>query len=96
MFMPPKERTILEPEGSFTRAGGWKEQTYYVVDVAFKASNPVHRRILYVGFLNGAKGRPLSGGYTCLLRADGDDQDDPEKLHYLKPICEIPEMNRKS
>lgn len=92
MLMPPKQRTILEPEGSFTTAGGWKQLTYYVVDVAFSANNPVHRRILYVGFLNGSKG-PLSGGYTCLMRdATGEDTSDLQKLHYLKPICEISEM----
>lgn len=90
--MPPKTRTILEPEGSFIEPSGWKEQTYYVVDVAFSAGNPVHRRILYVGFLNGEPGRPLSGGYTCLLLAAGDTGSNPEKLHYLKPICEIPQM----
>lgn len=90
MKMPPKQRTILEPEGSFTQKGGWEEQTYYVVDVAFGPSNPIHRRILYVGFLNGRV--PLSGGYTCLLRADGDDVSDPNKLHYLKPVCKINAM----
>lgn len=87
MTLPPG-RMLLEPEG------GWKERTHYVVDVAFNEGNPIHRRILYVGFLNGAKGRPLSGGYTCLLcDATGEDgSPNPEQLYYLNPVCEIPEM----
>lgn len=87
--MPPAERTIVEPEG------GWKELTYYVVDTAWRATNPIHRRILYVGFLNGRPGQPLTGGYTRLLARDWEDHvdySDPNKLHYLKPVCEIPEM----
>ncbi len=31
---------------------GWSAHCYYLVDVAFSASNPIHRAILYTGFLD--------------------------------------------
>lgn len=31
---------------------GWKQDTAYLVEVAWLASNPVHRAILHVGFLS--------------------------------------------
>lgn len=91
MRMPPNKRTHIAPEG------GWKPQTYYVVDTAWRSTNPIHRRILYVGFL-GRPDRPLSGNYTALLCGDQEDLDefsDPEALYYLVPVCEIPGMGEK-
>lgn len=85
----PPCRALLAPEG------GWKEQTHYVVEVAFFRSNPVHRRILYVGFVPDAR-NPLTGGYTSLLCRKDDDLDwMPTTLYYLKPVCEIPEMKEE-
>jgi hypothetical protein len=91
-MMPPEQRTHIPPEG------GWKEQTYYVVDTAWRSTNPIHRRILYVGFLNGAPGHPLTGGYTALLSSDFEQLADfgrPDRLYYLKAVCEIPEMREE-
>ena len=42
-LVPKKE--IVTPEG------GWKEHTYYVVQVSYSSTNPVHTAILGVGFL---------------------------------------------
>lgn len=42
-LVPKKE--IIVPEG------GWKENTYYVVQVSYSPTNPVHTAILGVGFL---------------------------------------------
>jgi hypothetical protein len=46
------EKEIVTPEG------GWKAHTYYVVQVAYTPTNPVHTAILGVGFLqdNGSPG----------------------------------------
>jgi hypothetical protein len=41
----------------------WEEQTYYIVDVAFSSHNPIHRTILFTGFLY--NGKP--GGYNGFL-----------------------------
>lgn len=86
--MPPPSKTLIPPPK------GWKEQTYYVVDIAVSKSNPIHRAILYVGFLNGPKDQPLRGGYTSLLRAMYDEVFDPNRLHYLRVVSEITDMAR--
>jgi len=39
------EKEIVTPEG------GWKEHTYYVIQVSYSSNNPVHTAILGVGFL---------------------------------------------
>ena len=45
--------------------GGWKEETYYVVEVSFRNTNPKHRAILYTGFLNESNGMPEN--YSCIF-----------------------------
>jgi hypothetical protein len=86
--LPPGVRTHVQPEG------GWKERTYYVVEVASGKGNPIHRSILFVGFF-GRAGRPLGGSYTSLFNASyGGDFVHPETLHYLRVVCEIKEMSR--
>ena len=86
--LPPKERRRIEPEG------GWKERTYYVVEVASGSANPIHRAILYVGFIPERRPYPLSGGYTTLFNATYEGLEVPESMHYIKFIAEIREMAR--
>lgn len=78
-----KKRTIYKPKR------GWKERTYYIVDVAFSVTNVIHRAIFYTGFLNGEKhGEP--GGYNGLVVGAG--YEDGAKFHqafYLKPVKEL-------
>lgn len=77
----PNERTILPPEG------GWRECTFYVVDVALSPANCVHRAIFYTGFLNGLGGGP--GGYNALMNPTYDTMldDNPYRtVHYLKAV----------
>ena len=77
MNMPP-ERKRHAPDG------GWVAQAYYIVDVAFNASNPVHRAILFTGFLN--DGQP--GGYACLMKGGGYESNgyDYSRAYWLKPV----------
>ena len=82
--MPPEKHEIIPPEG------GWKERTYYVVDISVNKNNPVHRAILYVGFLG--KQNPLAGGYTGLMRSPDDDHYPVTTLYFIRAVCEIPEM----
>jgi hypothetical protein len=49
----------------FAPKGGWKERAYYVVEVCFNKDNPIHKAILYTGFLNGEDKSP--GGYSGLF-----------------------------
>ncbi len=77
----------------FAPDGGWKPSTYYVVEVAFSASNVPHRAIYYSGFLNGPDKSP--GGYSGLFNPTYDPSfmASPE-LFSMKVVCEIPEMAR--
>ena len=79
--LPPRERTIIAPEG------GWEPRTYYVVEVASRPTNPIHRAIFYSGFLN--KGEPA--GYNAIWNATYEvgDQYPISKCHYLKVIAQI-------
>ena len=84
----PSKRQVIPPEG------GWKDWTHYVVEVSYRSTNPIFRRILYVGFL-GKPDRPLSGGYTSMVLTQSDDHNwNPEGLYFLRAVCEIEELAR--
>ena len=81
--LPPKERTIIPPPG------GWRDRTYYVVDVAHCSTNVVHRAIFYSGFLNEHNGEP--GGYNTIWNASYEvgNQYPLRECHYLKVLSQI-------
>lgn len=82
----PTKRQVIPPEG------GWKERTHYVVEVSYRPTNPIFRRILYVGFIRDPA-RPLAGSYTSIMLTESDDKEwNPEHLYYLRAVCEIKEM----
>lgn len=82
-----KTREILTPPG------GWKEHTYYVVDVAHNSANPIHRVILHFGYF-GSKNNPLGGGYTCLLSGSYEGHHtNLSKLWYLRPVSIIEDLH---
>lgn len=73
--------------------GGWKEQTYYVVEVTFKPSNPPHRAILYTGFWDKVRNRP--GGYSNLFQGAYEGGTAyPSEIHTVKPIMKIEGMKK--
>lgn len=78
MKMPPGKRTVIPPEG------GWKRNSYYVVDVAWNSANPVHRAIFCCGLLND-RGEP--GNYNQVFRS-GYDKEDARFcfVHYMKVV----------
>jgi len=93
--LPPVNRTIIKPKG------GWKERTYYAVLAAFNPTNIVHRAIFYSGYLHvggkfsGPKGTPA--GYNQIWSpsyspTDNSQDREIDRLHYLKVLCEIPEL----
>jgi hypothetical protein len=84
--LPPKDKTIIPPEG------GWKEKTYYVVEVSFHKGNPIHRSILYVGFSTQGCS-PLNGSYTTILNATYEGPAQVHNVHYLKVLSEIKELS---
>ncbi len=88
--------TCIPPEG------GWKDQTYYVVDLAWRSVNVIHRAILYVGFVprepfygkHAPRFPDLAGGYTSLMQDEGSARDNGllnlQHAHYIKAIAAIP------
>jgi len=76
-MLPGKEKEIIVPEG------GWERKSYYLVEVSYRSTNPIHRAIFYTGFLNGPNGEPCNyaefwGGY--------DSPVPYSRAYYLKPI----------
>lgn len=66
--------TIVPPPG------GWKNQSWYAVDVSFSATNPIHEGIIYTGFWIGA--------YSFVITTDGE----PESIrsaYYIKGIRKL-------
>lgn len=72
----PAEKKIHEPEG------GWAPSSWYVVEVAYTASNPIHRTLFYSGFLT--DGKP--GAYNQLIHPSYDDENKASDAYYLKPV----------
>ena len=44
--------------------GGWKDGTFYLVELAWNVNNPIHRAIFYSGFLH--NGQPAAS--ACLFK----------------------------
>lgn len=81
MFNLPEKQEIISPQG------GWKESTYYVVDVSYNKSNPIFKSIFYTGFLNGKGSGP--GGYNELFCAATDNGSTISDVYYMKAIRSI-------
>ena len=74
----------MNPKEITPPAGGWKENTFYVVDVAFAANNPIHRSIFFTGFLDDG----VPGGYNKFF-CEGACSLTYNCAYYLKAIAEI-------
>ena len=64
----------------------FKEGHIYLVDVAWRSSNPVHRAILHVGFLNNDKS---FGGYCEVWSNNYDEARRAYSAYYLKVIKDL-------
>lgn len=65
--------------------GGWKEKTYYAVDVAFSKNNVIHRLVFYTGFLSD-EGRP--NGYNRFFTF-GNDKLEYIDAYFLHAVREL-------
>ena len=78
------ERTIIPPKE------GWKEKSYYVIEIARSISNVIYRAIFYTGFLN--NGEPW--GYNAVGVFNRDDRFTViQDLFYCKAIRLIGDDN---
>lgn len=71
-----EKREIIPPEG------GWKEKTFYEVEVSYSSRNPIHKAIFYSGFLS--KGKPC--GYNAIWNPTCGSPKGIEYAHYVKAI----------
>ena len=65
---------------------GWKEHTWYRVNISMNANNPVFEGLLYTGFVN--DGKPE--GYSLLMSGTTPDETILyRELHYLEVVQEL-------
>lgn len=83
--MTPDSRKV---KGIHPPEGGWKDNTFYVVEVAYKPLNMIHKAIFYTGFCD-EKG--VSQGYNWLMNGGYEDLCSIQEAYYLKAIAELPE-----
>ena len=69
--------------------GGWKQNTFYFVEVAWNINNPIHPAIFYSGFLD-SKGNP--DGYSCIFNPTYDCVQHHEYLDGLAYFSVIREI----
>lgn len=67
----------------WTPIGGWKTNTWYLIDVSFGKTNPIHRAVLYTGFVR-EDGEP--GGYNIVVNPSYDQMFKYSELYYVKPV----------
>lgn len=77
----PSKQTIHPPKD------GWKQETFYIVEVAFSDVNVVHKAIFYTGFLNGKDNGP--GGYNYLTCPSYENNYDISDVFYIKAVEEL-------
>ena len=71
--------TVIPP------VNGWKDETYYIVKVAFASGNIIHKVIFYSGFLQ--DGKPC--GYNCLLSPKYNMKYKITDTYYLEVVEEL-------
>ena len=71
-----KKNTIIVP------AEGWKDNTYYEVEVAFNSVNSIHKSLFYSGFVR--DGKPC--GYNCLFNPTYDGHHQMSDAYYMKVL----------
>lgn len=64
----------------------WKAETWYLVDVSYRKTNPIHRALFYTGFLNSDE-KP--GGYNMIVSHSYAKLFSYRDVYYLKVIREI-------
>lgn len=66
---------------------GWKENTWYIVEIAFSKFNPVFKALFYSGFLN--EGTFTPGGYNRLVGSTLAGKETIKDVYYMKVLKEL-------
>lgn len=84
MKMPPQNRTLITPPE------GWEPESWYQVEVSFNRNNPVHRALLFTGFLR--NGQP--GNYHYLTSSGWGELSKLDEVHYLSPLKHLGRLTK--
>lgn len=83
--MTPKFRGV---KGIHPPKGGWKDNTFYIVEVAYEPLNMIHKAMFYTGFCD-EDGVPA--GYNWLMNGGYEDLCSIQEAYYLKAVAELPD-----
>ncbi len=82
--MPKKSQIIVPPKN------GWKQNTWYLVEVAFHQFNPIFGALFFSGFLNNG----IPSGYNEIAGLeDKNDINDVVYMRAIKELISVKEMN---
>lgn len=79
-LIPKNEAGIQEPKG------GWKANTWYLVEMSMNANNPVFFGMFFSGFLN--KGKP-AGYHGAFPIYTPDHAINLREIYYLKVVKKV-------
>lgn len=79
--------------GQFPPPEGWVPNAYYVVAVAWRRSNPVHKALLYTGQPNPVTGSPFGEGAGITEASYEGQFYSPNDAYYLEYITPIGILN---
>ncbi|MDQ0019042.1 hypothetical protein [[Curtobacterium] plantarum] len=77
-----------EAKGVFPPSGGWKENTMYIVDVAFTQSNVIHQSYFFSGYLT--DGKP--SGYNQIINPTYEEPESMSSAYYMKAMGDLPDI----
>ena len=83
MQRDPDSPFMAEKKEIISLGHGWKADTIYLVDVCYRSSNPIHKAVLHVGFLN-PDGTP--GAYSAIWANNYDYPNPFGSTYYLRAL----------
>ncbi|ATE85836.1 hypothetical protein KPS64_gp106 [Shigella phage KPS64] len=83
--MTPQSRGV---KGIHPPKGGWKDNTFYIVEVAYKPLNMIHKAMFYTGFCDD---NGVPAGYNWLMNGGYEELCNIQEAYYLKAIAELPD-----
>lgn len=80
MKEPAERGTLVKKKRIETPPNGWQDNSLYIVEVAFRPTNPVFSTLFFTGFVHNG----IPGGYNqfCLL----PEITEYHEAHYLYPV----------
>lgn len=85
--LPTMPKTKHEKQTIIAPTEGWEERSVYLADVSYNDSNPIHRALIFSGFLNDPENAP--GGYSKVINIIEGSSAPLSDLRYLKIIRKL-------